>query len=221
MKKLLLLSLTCAFLFSCESPLNKKFNETTAKEDMAAIKKELDSAEIMLLAGTMFRLKMQDKNLEGMTYGEMLEKGKTWKDKKLKREALQEMLAKKAAKEEAERMQRLQKAVVVTCFEKSFLEYDYEEFITYKFVIQNKSEKNIRAIKGEISFTNLFDEEISTLSFVYDDPVAAGKKVIWNATTDYNQFMDDDQTLKNKDLEDLKVVWKPKKIIFEDGSVLE
>jgi hypothetical protein len=33
--------------------------------------------------------------------------------------------------------------------------------------------------------------------------------------------MDEDQTLKNKDLKDLKVVWKPEKIIFKDGTTLE
>ena len=38
---------------------------------------------------------------------------------------------------------------------------------------------------------------------------------------EYNQFKDKDQALKNKDLKDIKVVWKPEKIIFEDGSTLE
>jgi hypothetical protein len=56
------------------------------------------------------------------------------------------------------------------------------------------------------------------LNFVYDQPIEAGKEVNWNATTDYNQFTDEDQTLKNKDL---KVVWKPEKIIFKDGTTLE
>ena len=33
--------------------------------------------------------------------------------------------------------------------------------------------------------------------------------------------MSEDKTLKNKDLKDLKVVWNPEKIIFEDGTTLE
>ena len=33
--------------------------------------------------------------------------------------------------------------------------------------------------------------------------------------------MNEDQTLKNKQLKDLKVIWEPVKIIFEDGSTLE
>ena len=60
-----------------------------------------------------------------------------------------------------------------------------------------------------------------TLSFTYDQPIRAGATANWNATTDYNQFMDDDVRLKNKELNDLKIVWKPIKVIFQDGSTLE
>lgn len=146
---------------------------------------------------------------------------KNGKQSKKKKEAEQKALAEKAAKEEAERIKKLTEAVIVSCFDKGFAQVDYQDYITYKFVIQNKSDKSIRAVKGGITFTNLFDEEIKSLNFVYDQPIPAGEEVNWNATTDYNQFMDDDKTLKNKDLKDLKVVWKPEKIIFEDGTTLE
>lgn len=159
--------------------------------------------------------------LEEMTYREILDNGKEWKAEQEKIEAEQKALAEKAKKEEEARIKRLTESVLVSCYSKSFAEYDYQEYITYKFVIQNKSDKGIRAVKGSISFTNLFDNEIKSLSFVYDQPIAAGKEVTWNAQTDYNQFMDDDVALKNKDLKDLKVVWKPEKIIFEGGTTLE
>jgi hypothetical protein len=201
--------------------MDKKFNEKTAKDDLEAIKSNLDSTELQLLGGSMIRLKFQDKKLEDMTYSEILEDGKKWKAEQEKIEAEQKALAEKAAKEEAERIKKLTEAVIVSCFEKGYAEVDYQDYITYKFVIQNKSDKTIRAVKGGITFTNLFDEEIKSLNFVYDQPIEAGKQVNCNATTDYNQFMDEDQTLKNKDLKDLKVVWKPEKIIFKDGTTLE
>ena len=124
-------------------------------------------------------------------------------------------------KEEQERIKRLTESVLVSCFSKGYTKVDWEDYITYKFVIQNKSDKNIRAIKGSISFANLFDETIKSLNFVYDQPIEAGKEVTYNTQTDYNQFTDSDKALKNKDLKDLKVIWKPEKIIFEDGSTLE
>jgi len=220
--KLFLLTIgISAIIFSCSSPMAKKYNEETAKDDIAAIKEKLDTTEIQLLAGTMFRLKLQDKKMEDMTYAEILEDGKKWKAEQEKIEAEQKALAEKAKKEEEARIKKLTESVIVSCFEKSFAEYDYQEYITYKFVIQNKSDKEIRAVKGSISFTNLFDDEIKSLSFVYDQPIGAGKEVNWNAQTDYNQFMDDDVSLKNKDLKDIKVVWKPEKVIFADGTTLE
>ncbi|WP_299180714.1 hypothetical protein [uncultured Aquimarina sp.] len=111
--------------------------------------------------------------------------------------------------------------VKVQCVQKGYQEYDYEEFITYKFLIENKSNKDIRAIKGNIVFTNLFGDEINTLSFVYDDPIQSGRKINYNATTDYNQFIEKDRALKNKDLKDLKIIWEPLKVIFYDGTTLE
>jgi hypothetical protein len=144
-----------------------------------------------------------------------------WKAEQEKKEAEQKALAEKAAKEEAERIKKLTEAVIVSCFEKGFTKYNYEDYITYKFVIKNKSDKNIRAVKGGITFTNLFDEKISSLNFVYDQPIEAGTEITWDAQTDYNQFKDEDKTLRNKDLKDIKVVWKPEKIIFEDGTTLE
>ena len=98
----------------------------------------------------------------------------------------------------AEKFKRLNEAVVISCYEKGYAKYDYEDYITYKFVIKNKSDKNIRAVKGRITFTNLFDDEISSLNFVYDQLIEAGKEVTWNATTDYNQFKDEDKTLKKQ-----------------------
>ena len=220
MKKLFVIGISI-FLFSCSSPMDKKFNEETVKEDIQAIKTKIDSTELQLLAGTMMRLKFQDKNLENMTYAEILDNGKKWKIEQAKIEAEQKALAEKALKEEQERIKRLTESVLVSCFSKGYTKVDWEDYITYKFVIQNKSDKNIRAIKGSISFANLFDETIKSLNFVYDQPIEAGKEVTYNAQTDYNQFTDSDKALKNKDLKDLKVIWKPEKIIFEDGSTLE
>ena len=221
MKKLLLLVGMTAVLFSCSTPMEKKYNEKTALKDIQLIKAAIDSIEFNLLAGSVFRLKLEDKKLEEMTYAEILEDGKKWKAEQEKIEAEQKALAEKAAKDEAERIKKLTESVIVSCFEKGYSEVDYQDYITYKFVILNKSEKAIRAVKGGITFTNLFDEKIKSLSFVYDKPIEAGEQVNWDATTEYNQFMSGDKTLKNKDLKDLKVVWNPEKIIFEDGTTLE
>ncbi|MCD8401422.1 hypothetical protein [Tenacibaculum finnmarkense] len=221
MKKELLLIGIISLLLSCSSPMNKKFNEKTFKEDIEAIKNNIDSTELELLAGSMLRLKFKGEKIEEMTYSQILENGKKWKVEQDKIEAEQKALAEKAEKEQIEKYKRLNQAVVVSCFDKGYTKYNYEDYITYKFIIKNKSDKKIRAIKGNITFTNLFDDKINSLSFVYDKPIEAGEEVTYNAQTDYNQFKEEDKTLRNKDLKDLKVVWKPEKIIFDDGKILE
>ena len=220
MKKALII-LSSILVVACSSPLDKKYSEDTFEEDAKELRNELDSTEAKLLLGSIFRLTLQQEDLSKMTYGEILENGKAWKTEQDRIEAEQKALQEKAAREEAERVTRLQNAVMVTCFKKGYTEVDYQDYITYGFAIQNKSEQDIRAVKGEIMFTDLFDDEIKTLSFTYDQPIKAGATANWNATTDYNQFMDDDVRLKNKELKDLKIVWKPIKVIFQDGSTLE
>ncbi|WP_025742391.1 hypothetical protein [Aquimarina pacifica] len=221
MKKTILFPAFVYLIISCSSPLNKKFSEEKAEKDMLEIKEKLDSTELMLLAGTMIRLKLQDKELEGMTYQEILDDGKKWKTEQDKIEKEQKKLAKKVKNEEEERIRILSESVIVTCYKKGFSKYNYEDYITYKFAIQNKSDKEIRAVKGQIEFTNLFGDKIKSLSFVYDQAIQANSEATWNASTDYNQFNDGDQALKNKDLKDIKVIWKPEKIIFSDGSTIE
>ncbi|WP_417800177.1 hypothetical protein [Tenacibaculum sp.] len=221
MRKVFIVSVILLGIVSCSSPLDKKFNEERAAEDIKAVQTEIDSTEFGMLVGSMLRLKLEGEKVEGLTYREILEKGKRWKEKEEELEKEQKLLAEKAKKEELERINRLSESVVISCFEKGFYKYKYEDYITYKFVIQNKSSKNIRAVKGSLIFSNLFDEEIKTINLVYDKVLTADTTVNYEAQTDYNQFSDSDKALKNKELKDMKVKWKPEKIIFEDGTTLE
>ena len=120
-----------------------------------------------------------------------------------------------------DRIDRLGKALTVSLFEKGFTKYDYQDYITYKFAFENKVDKEVKAFTGEIIFNDLFDKKISSLNLTYDDGVLANSTKKWDAQTDYNQFMDKDVKLRNKDIEDLKIVWIPEKIIYTDGSTLE
>lgn len=201
--------------------MDKKYSKDTFEDDVKQLQNEVDSADAMLIMGSIIRLTMQQEDLSQMTYGQILENGKAWRAEQDRIEAEQKALQEKAAREEAERIARLENAVMVTCFKKGFSEVDYQDYITYGFAIENKSEQDIRAVKGEIIFTDLFDDEIKTLGFTYDQPIGAGDIANWNATTDYNQFRNEDVRLRNKNLEDLKIVWKPIKVIFQDGTTLE
>ena len=216
MKKLLLTISIIGLITSCSGPLDIKYNEDTLADDVKEIKEagNLSEEEAEMMAGWIVRAKIKDEKLEGKTYGEILEEAKDYKKE-------QEELAEKAKKEEEEKRQRLGSALTVAMYDKGYEEYDYQEYLTYSLAFENKTDKDIRAFKGSISIQDLFETEIKSINLTIDDPIVAGETFKGTYTTEYNQFRDEDIRLKGKDMDDLKVVWTPEKIIFTDGSTLE
>lgn len=209
--------------FGCSKPLEKPYTEETADEDIQEMLDNgtIDSTELMTMAAYMMIAAMQDENIEGKTYSEILEKGKAWQAEKEEEERKQKELAEQAKREEEARTKRLREALRVTIYDKGYNEYDYQEYLTYKFVFENLTDKEIRAFKGVVMITDLFDDEIKSIPLTYDDRIQANEKVNWNGQTEYNQFIDSDVKIRNKDMDDLKVVWKPEQILFTDGTKLE
>lgn len=207
----------------CNNIMDQKFSENSAEEDIQAIleSNRIDSTEKKLLAGYIIKGKLSGEDLEELTFSEMLEKAKKDKAEREKEQAKQNALAEKAEKEEAERRARLRDALTVSIFQKDFVEHRYREYLTYKFAFENKTDQEIRAFKGRVAFNDLFDEEISSLNLTYDQPIAAGETITWNGQTEFNQFVDRDVRLKNKDLKDINMVWEPEKIMFTNGESLE
>ena len=222
MKKLIYL-LFIGLFASCSSPLNNKYSDATLESDLKAIEEAnaLDSAEVNLLAMYFFRAKLTNENMEGKSYKEILQQAKTLQQKHDEEERIQKELAESARKEEEARTARLKDALTVTIFDKGYTEYDYQKYITYKFAFENKTDREITAFTGQIMFTDLFDKEIKSFDLTYDDGVKANSITNYSATTDFNQFIDEDKLLKSKNLKQIKLVWKPEKILFADGTTLE
>ena len=220
MKKIILV-LIPTLTISCSTPLDKPFKEATLEEDMVKLKKALSEEELEILTGYVTLKSLANDKMLGKTYGDLLKEAKELREELRKQEEEQNKLAEQARIEEDERIKRLGEALAIGLFEKDFLEYNYQEYITYKFVFQNKTDKNIRAFTGTVYINDLFDKEITSFNLTYDDGVTANSTKNWNAQTDFNEFIDKDVTLKNKDIEDLKIKWVPKKIIFTDNSTLE
>jgi len=221
MKRVILFAVLAFVLASCTSPLNKKYTPESALKDLEKLEKELSKEDYNTLGEAIVRAALEDKKIEGRTYADLLEEGRAWEKKQQQIEEEKKALAEKAKREEEERLQRLREAVSVVCFAKGFEEVDYDEYITYKFAIENKSDKAIRAVKGVVVFTNLFGDEISKISFVYDKKIKVGETAKWDATTEYNKYNASDVSLRSKDLDNLKVVWKPSNVLFDDGTSLE
>ena len=219
--KLFLLLAVIATLASCSSVMDKQYDPKTADVDLKEVYEVTDSASAMLVAGTLLRFAFEGKNPETMTYQEILNNGNAYVAEE-KRKAEEKRLKKE--REEAERAAKLKKltdAMSATCFEKDYREYDYLKYITFKFKFDNNTDKEIRAVKGWFDFQNLFGESVKKLSIVYDEPVSANSSNIYDANIKFNEFINSDVALKNKDLKDMKIVWIPEEILFADDTRLK
>jgi hypothetical protein len=223
MRKVLLFLISACFIASCSNPLDKQYNKATMAEDLKAIAEagRADTSEVFLLAMNVAASELTGEKHEGKTYRQILHDAKARKARVEEEEKKQEELARIAKLEEEKRVAALSEVLRVTVFDKGFVKYNYEDYITYKFAFQNNTNKDVRAFKGTVIFNDLFDTEIKSFSITYDQGVPAGKVKNYEATTDYNQFISSDKLLKNKDLKDMKVVWVPEKIMYTDGSTLE
>ncbi|MBS2212191.1 hypothetical protein KEM09_12305 [Carboxylicivirga mesophila] len=217
--KPLIFAALAALFFACVSPLEQKYYDETAEKYLAAIKVELDSADYALLESALLRLKAENKRLIDVTYADILSQGKEWAAEQQRMEA-EEAIRAEAARQEALKTARLNQVVEVVCLEKGYEESHYRNQLTFKFLIRNKSDKGITAVIGDVSFNGVFDEP-NTIYFHYDQSISAGHEAIWNNSTDYIDFMGIHDDLKNKNLKDLNYTWKPRHIIFDDGTLLE
>lgn len=231
MRNSVIFLLLALLLIKCTSPLDKKYNKISFHNDLKKIAKMFPDVDTSLLS-MMYQcpiLYFDGSVIPNKSYRQVLLEGKRNYDKKLKAE--EEKQKEEEEKQNALKAKKLQESVLVKVLYKGFGEFEYQKYLTYKFEISNKSNKDIRAVKGTIKFNNLFGDNIrggliSTMNFVYDEKIIlAGKKVIWNAQSVYNPYPNiltgDDVTLRNKDLKDIKVEWKAEKIIFTDSTTLE
>lgn len=162
--------------------------------------------------------KLSGKSLEGKTYKEILNEAKHYKKQ-------QEALAKKLKKEKQERINLYNKAITFTVLDKGFQEKDimndeYEDKIYFDIAIHNKTNKEIKAIKGPLTFYDLFGEVLHSGIYTLDDNIKPKETYKTQITLDYNELENNQEILKNKELKDLKFEYIPEKVIFEDGSEL-
>lgn len=221
MKSLLYILCLGVICLSCSSPLDRPYKEDTLQEDLVEIKKSISENEKEALTAYLMLQSLTDQQMLGKTYRDLMEEAIAFRDEQEARMEEEKRLAAKAKAEEAARIRRLHQALTVSMFDKGFMEYNFQDYLTYKFSFENKTEKAIQAFTGHITLNDLFDKEISSFSLTYDEGIPANSSKNWNAQTEYNRFMDKDVALKSKDLDKLKVVWTPEKILFEDGEVWE
>jgi hypothetical protein len=95
---------------------------------------------------------------------------------------------------------------------------EFRDKISIAFVFENKSDKDIRAFKGTTIFKDLFGEKIKEINLSYDEGIKTGKKIEWYGEIEYNEFISEHRKFRDTELSNMKFEWKPRAIIFADGS---
>jgi hypothetical protein len=229
---LLIVCLLALSLVACgKDPRSVRITDTNKDQIVEKIKdlKGLTVDESRLLFAFLLRHNIASQfgqtppSLVGKTVGDLISEQRTFETEAKKRDDEQARLAAEAKSKEEARSAELRKAINLSVFQKSFIGSDpmagrFADYITIKCAYQNISKKDIRAFTGQIRFTDLFNKLIFESGLTISDPIKAGQKATWTGTIDYNQFADSHKSLRNASLENMKVVWLPKSIIYADGT---
>ncbi|MDB5199955.1 MAG: hypothetical protein JWO92_1918 [Chitinophagaceae bacterium] len=196
--------------------MDKTYNAASYLDDIAAIRESNKTSyeDIELLTRYIALSKIAGNDLQGKTYDEILEKIKNIRKAntdegdqiKMEREALRE---------------RMSSYLRVNLSEKIFSKVNNKDCFIYTILFQNISSKNIKMIVGSISLNDLLDREIKSIQIVLDEQLRANSILKKTFTVEYDHGNENDKRIRSKDLVDLRVLWNPVKIIFEDGTVAE
>ena len=113
---------------------------------------------------------------------------------------------------------KLREKVDLEVTSKKFENGDYQDEITMGFMFTNLTEQVVRGVEGTMVFYDIFNNEIYRSDITYDEGIPERSTKTWVASIKYNQFMANQTKLKNTELENLKYVWLPSTIIYEDGT---
>jgi hypothetical protein len=110
--------------------------------------------------------------------------------------------------------------VTVKLAKKNLTKNGYEDFVRTDLVFTASGlDKPARAIKGILSFRDLFGEQRMALRWTIDDPLAPGQTIATSGSGfEYNQFMNDQQWVVTTATKDIATTYRVTSIIYQDGT---
>lgn len=212
----LIILLPVLFFLSCNDPLDKTYNSATYFEDISAMREgnKVSYQDIELLTKYIAVSNLAGNELQGQTYAEILNKIKDIR-KANTDQSDQLKMEKDAAR------YRLGAYLSVDLSEKVFSKINNKDFFTYTVTFQNHSAKNIKMVIGNIYLNDLMDREIKSIQIVLDEELRANSVVKKTYRVAYDHSNENDKRIRLKNLVDLRILWNPEKIIFEDGTIAE
>lgn len=239
MKKILGLILMSAILAACSNAKDTVIPMDTAKwdTDLAPKVADLEQEDKELLAGYLARTKLSELfNKDGgsaipigTTVGEAIESQRQFVAERKAREE-KEAAEAKALKEKFEAeskatREKIMGAITVTLVSKQRVYQDfsagrYSDQQRFIIGVENKSDKPIIGVAGEMDFYDVFDNEVGSVNFDISETIQPGATFKWNGLRDYNQFLDTHKALWNLEEGKYTTKFTPEAVLFADGSKL-
>jgi hypothetical protein len=161
----------------------------------------------------------------GMTIGQAIEAQKKWQAELAAKEAEEKALKEKVERERAEMRKTVDEALTVAVVDLYMRPSDwqsgrYQDQQIIELAIKNKGRKDISGINGSVRFINMFDKEVGSIGFSYEDGIRAGEMKTWTGARDFNQFIPEHKAIANLRGSKFRSVFEPAVIVFSDGTKL-
>lgn len=214
----LLLLMALLLLASCNSPMNREYNEATLRSDFTDLRSYLPPDQAELLGATIIRATQNDQSLEGLTYADILDMGNQWLDEQQRLADAKAEAERQQETEQEELRQQLREMVEVNFADNGSVNNTTNQD-NYQLIIENHTDQDIQTVSGTLTISDTNDILLGTLSLKYDQPLAAGQEVQVTANTDIDQQSPSFQ-LNWSNLDNLQVSWEPQSVVFEDGTAM-
>jgi len=126
---------------------------------------------------------------------------------------------------ESEDVAQMRQALSVTITGKKFVPKDYDsgrysDWMGFNYVFKNTGSKDIHAFQGAVIVRDVLGNKIQQWHIKFDRGLSTGQSKTETLGSDFNQFLDSDQTLRDTAFSNLRFEWKPQTVLFADGTKL-
>lgn len=216
----ILMFVSLGSLIAVIDPLDKIYNDKTLSADLKEILAHDTSDSSAYKGITQYLLVMafSEEQLAGKTYREILDLSRLWAIKQEIKEIQEKALAEQADLEQERRYEILRKVVEVALDSEEVIDLDSAISVAYHFTLTNYSDKAIGSVVGSVEINHDLHAYFTRLDLNFATPLPQHaswqEKVIFKKSKEFGQNQKDPA-------EPGKLIWRPEKIRFEDGSILE
>jgi len=220
MKKTRIIDLTMVLFLvmfnSCNNPLHRIYNPSTYEEDIEAIRKsnKVSEEDLHSLAQYIILAKLYGNDIRGKSYNDIIDKIKSVQKNN-------DDLNNRDAIEREARRKRLAPFLEVNLQRKTFAKENNKEVLVFTVLFRNTGISKIKTVTGNLTINDLMEKQVKKLDILLDEDILPGQTLAKSYTIGYNDADENDRRMRSKDFFDLRIVWNPDKIIFENGKLAE